>query len=76
MGLSRFWEAPGPPKIKKKSKKSCLGRFGGFDRFTKRFKNNFGRFWMDFDRIFEAFGKDLRGRTMIRATKGKSIEKT
>ena len=50
--LARFWEAPGAPKIDKKSKKSCSGRFWSalqiFHRFWKRFWTAFGRFWMDF----------------------------
>ena len=79
--LARFWEAPGAPKINKKLKKSCSGRFwnafGIFDRFWKRFWSDFGRFWMDFGWILggflEIFGF-LGGRTMIRATKGTSMD--
>jgi hypothetical protein len=48
---------------------SNLGKFwGGFGKI-------FGDFWIDFGWIFGAFGKNLGGQTMIRATKGKSMEK-
>ena len=35
--LARFWTLPGHPKIDKKSKKSCLGRFWNAFRFLYRF---------------------------------------
>ena len=65
--LARFWEALGPPKIGKKSKKSHSGRIWNalriFHRFWERFWSSFGRIWMDFEwifgQIFEAFWKDL-----------------
>ena len=41
--LARFWTLPGRPKIDKKSKKSCLGRFWNAFRFLYRFWNGFGK---------------------------------
>ena len=50
----------------------------GSGRVLGRFSNDFGRvldgFWENFGKIFEAFSKDLEGQTMIRATKGKSMD--
>ena len=44
--LARFWEAPGAPKINKKSKKSRPGRFWNAFGIQSRF---WKRFWTDFD---------------------------
>ena len=81
--LVRFWEAPEAQKINKKSKKSRSGRFwnafGIQYRFWTRFWSDFGGFWKDFEWILEGFWedfwKDLTLETMIRATKGISIDR-
>ena len=61
--FARFWEAKKFPKIDKKSKKSCSGRFCGalkiYDRFWSRFWSDFGGFWMDFGRFLGGFWEDF-----------------
>ena len=80
--LARFWEAPEAQKINKNLKKSRSGRFwnvfGIQYRFWTRFWSDLGGFWKDFGRIlggfWEDFWKDLILQTMIRATKGISMD--
>ena len=77
--LARFWESPGTSKIDKKSKKSCLGRFWDvgaiWGAILDQFLQILDGFWQDLGKILEAFWTDLEGKTMIRATKGKSIDR-
>ena len=77
--LARFWEAPGASKIDKKSKKSCLGRFWDvgaiWEAILDRLLQILDGFWQDLGKILEAFWTDLEGKTMIRATKGKPIDR-
>ena len=76
-------------KPQKSEKKSILGwaLFGGrplewfrdgFGRVLGEFWEDLGRFlerfWESFGKIFEAFWMDLGGRTLISATKGKSMD--
>ena len=89
--MTRFWEAPGPPKIRKNQKKlifdrvqfrrRVLGGFReGFGRILGGFGEDFGKvwggFWEGFGKILgRIFWKDLEGQTMIRATMGTSIDR-
>ena len=90
MILASFWEAQGPPKIDKKSKKLHLGRFWNASKIVDRFGDGFGRVWEDFGRFWEGFGrtfKEIRDNfdsylggveeltSMIRATRGRSIDR-
>ena len=62
--LARFWEGPGPPKIRKNQKKSIFDRvqfrrrvLGGFweglGRILGGFGEDFGKvFWLDFEKNF------------------------
>ena len=62
--LARFWEALEPPKINKKLKKSCSGRFWNAFRIFVYFWVGFGRVWggfgEGFGRIFEIFWKEFQ----------------
>ena len=79
------WEAPGFPKIGKKLNKSRTNQFSnafsfeagfweGSRRVLGRFERILRRFWQDFGNIFKAFWKDFGEQTMIRATKGISMD--
>ena len=67
MILARLWEAPGVPKINKKSKKNAYGVHLGF---LIDFGSDFGAilvdlgwildgFWKDFEKILEGFWEDF-----------------
>ena len=62
--LARFWEAPGAPKIDKKSKKSCLGRFWDvgaiWGAILDRLLQILDGFWQDFERFWRLFGRIWR----------------
>ena len=67
MILARFWEALGPPKIRKNQKKSIFDRvqfrrrvlggfWEGFGRILGGFGEDFGKvFWLDFGKILGIF---------------------
>ena len=67
---ARFWGVPGLPKIDKKSKKLCSGRFwnalktihrfwDGFERVLDGFRKGFGRVSEGFLRFFRSW-RNLR----------------
>ena len=57
--MARFWEAPGPPKIRKNQKKSIFDRVQFRRRVLGGFWEGFGRilggFWEDFGRVWGGF---------------------
>ena len=78
--LEPFWEVPGPPKNHQKIEKIVFGTVLGS---SIDFGHDFGaifvdlgaileRFWKDFGKIFDQF---VDGFTLIRATKGRSIDR-
>ena len=74
----RFWLDFGRPRAVKKNLKIEKIDFLMLSVLKEASGRVLGRFWEDFVRIFkricEAFWKDLDGQTMIRATKGKSVQ--
>jgi hypothetical protein len=81
--LARFWEAPGAQKISKNRKNRVRDGFGTRLGSSIDFGHDFAPildiFWVDFGRILagfrEDFWKDLTLQTMIRATKGISLDR-
>ena len=67
--LARFWEAPGAPKIDKKSKKSCLGRFWDvgaiWGAILDRLLQILDGFWQDFERFWRLFGRIWREKQWL-----------
>ena len=57
--LARFWEAQGPPKIDKKSKKLHLGRCWNASGIFNRFGDGFGRVWEDFGKVLGGFWQNF-----------------
>ena len=79
-----FWRPKGsqaPPKNHQKSSKTLqkwiLGCVWDTSVFEGGFGEGFGRvlgwFWEDFGRILERFWEDVGGKTLIRATKKRSM---
>ena len=56
--MAGFWDVPGPPKIDKKSKKSCSGRLWNAFEILDCFRDGFRKVWGE---SWEGFGKVLRG---------------
>ena len=57
--LARFWEAQGPPKIDKKSKKLHPGRFWNASKIFDRFGDSFGRVWEGFGKVLGGFWQNF-----------------
>ena len=66
---------PRGPKIEKNRKNGVRGAFGARSRFFMDLGHDFGPIFGNFGWIFAACWEDLENKTMIRATKGKSIDR-